>query len=212
MDALEVKKKIKEFKHLPFRNYGISCVFNELEYKLYLLTAECEKDIRLMELLGRWRKENEAWFSAIFKITTEGTMKWFRDKLINEEDRLLFIIEAGNRFIGHIGLYRFKFDTMTCEIDNIIRGEACYKGIMQNAIEYMMDWGRKTLHIKEYTLQVCSTNERALRLYKNLGFAEVKREPVIRVEKEDRVELISVAKANKDEIVRYNIHMKQITR
>jgi len=191
MNAETVKKKIKTLKQLPYQTFSINCTFNELTYKLHLLTAQCEQDVHLMELLGRWRKNNEMWFSAIFKVTTQGTTKWFKNLLIEEEDRLLFMIQVQNQYIGHIGLYRFDFDTMICEIDNIIRGETGYKGIIQNAIAYMMQWGKKNLGIKGYRLQASSKNPRALNLYQRLNFFEEKREPVVCVKEGSRIEWVN---------------------
>jgi RimJ/RimL family protein N-acetyltransferase len=199
--------KIQELKHASFGKVVIDCNFNNLRYSLVLLTADCSNNKDLMELIARWRKENEMWFADQFKVTTEGTIKWFKEKVIETPDRLLFIIKVHNDYIGHVGLFRFDFESITCEIDNIVRGEPQYPGIMGNAIIHMMNWGKTILELKGYSLKVLSDNERAMRLYKRLGFVEAKRIPLVCIRGDDRVEWIEAPNGYNQMIERYYIVM-----
>jgi len=79
---------------------------------------------------------------------------------------------------------------------------------MTNAITNMMDWGKKTLGLVGYTLETTSDNTRALKLYKRLGFVEVKRIPAIHVKKEDRMEWRQAPMNYKREIARFFVYMK----
>jgi len=175
------------------------------EISMSLLTERCANNNELMELLGRWRKENEFWFAATFPVSLEGTRKWFIEQVINQS-RLLFLITSNGKPIGHVGLFRFNFETGFCEIDNIVRGEPDVKGLMETAIKEMMQWGRNNLDIKQYGLQTASDNERALRLYERLGFIETKREPMILVEKGNRKEWQPTTET--DNIKRYTVFME----
>lgn len=204
----EVLAKIKELKHLPFGEVFIDCKFNELDYKLILLTSECSKDVNLMDIIGGWRKKNEIWFASHFEVTVERTTKWFKERLIDTPDRLLFMIKVGNDYIGHIGLFRFDFENGTCDIDNIIRGEPAYPGIMNNAIRNMMNWGKPTLGLKGYFVKTFLDNAKAVNLYEKLGFKEILRIPMIQAEGPDGLEWIEAPKDYNKEINKYDVVMK----
>jgi RimJ/RimL family protein N-acetyltransferase len=63
-----------------------------------------------------------------------------------------------------------------------------FPGIIGSATENMMAWGRRTLDLKGYSLKVLADNERAIRLYKKMGFREVSRIPLIQVSGQDGLE------------------------
>jgi len=179
-----------------------------LRFVIILLTSECAKNPDLMELLGRWRKENEAYYLSQFPISTERTTKWFIDKLVEVPDRMLFIIEISGKYIGHVGLFRFNFDKRTCEIDNILRGEKDFPGIMGCAVRGMTDWGRRNLKLRGYTLKVLSDNLSAIRFYQKLGYEEVSRIPLIQVSGRDGLEWSEAPQDYEGEAARYYIVME----
>ena len=202
--------RIKEFKHAAFGKTTIECSLNDFNYQLLLLTSECGNDRQLMDLIGKWRKENEIWYLSQFPVTVERTIKWFNDKLIETPDRLLFIIKTDKGYIGHLGLFRFDFNRKNCEIDNILRGEPEYPGIIGNAIINMMKWGRDYLKLGGYSLKVLSDNERAIRLYKSLCFKEIKRIPLIQVQGKDGLEWIEAPDGYDKEARKYYVVMEVI--
>ena len=71
-----------------------------------------------------------------------------------------------------------------------------------------MDWGKAELGLEKYELVTFSDNEKSLRLYHRLGFAEVRRVPLQRIEKEDRIEWVEISGENLPKIERYNLYMK----
>jgi RimJ/RimL family protein N-acetyltransferase len=142
---------------------------------LTLMTADCARNADLMRLLGRWRYENEAWFQSTFPITESGTARWFEQQVTAQPDRLLFLVEVDGKYVGHVGLFRFRFAEHCCEIDSIVRGESGFPGIMAAACSLLMYWGRDTLGLRNYELQTYSDNARALALYLRLGFVETER-------------------------------------
>lgn len=146
---------------------------------LRLLTAQTVHDTHIIRLLARWRKKHEFWFPAQFPVSIQRTKIWLEKKVIHEPDRLLFMIMVHGTYRGHVGLYRFDFDNNSCEIDNIVRGRIGRKGMMAQAIQLMMQWGRDTLGLTSYTLQTTSDNVRALALYARIGFVETKRVPLV---------------------------------
>lgn len=207
-EKMRILRKNKKLKHKEFGSVRISSDFDGVPYEILLMTYDCADKAYLMELIGRWRKENERWFLSQFPVSVERTTKWFKEKVIDAPDRLLFVIKVHKDYIGHVGLFRFDFENKTCEIDNIVRGEASYPGIMGDAVRKMMEWGEKTLDLKGYSLKVLSNNERAIRLYDRLGFREVGRIPLVYVEGKDGRELVEAPNANKGKADNYYILMK----
>ncbi|KKP34963.1 MAG: hypothetical protein UR23_C0033G0006 [Candidatus Roizmanbacteria bacterium GW2011_GWA2_32_13] len=200
--------KIKKIKSLPFGKTAIKCVYNNQKYQLILITSDCVENRNIVRLLARWRKKHQSWFQAQFKVTTKRTKIWLEKKVIETPDRLLFLIRINNNFIGHMGFFRFNFKNYSCEIDNVVRGEPGYPGIIQNGLKYLMEWGKKNLFIENYTLETTSDNQRAINLYSKLGFSEFKRIPLIQTDKNGYNEWIGAPKNYKEEIKRYNLFMK----
>ena len=203
-----VLRKMKDLKHRPFGAVKIEGAFVGTPYALLLLADGCEKDPEMVSLLARWRKKHESWFPAVFRVTVEGTARWLKNQVIETPDRLLFMIRVDGRYMGHVGLFRFHFDQRECEIDNIVRGEDDFPGIMGEAIRRMMDWGKAELGLEKYELVTFSDNQKSLHLYRRLDFAEVRRVPLQRIEKEDRVEWVEISGENFPKIERYNVYME----
>jgi len=208
MTKEEMLKKIKKVKSKPYGTIKIECNFEKLKYDLFLLTKESIDNPKIIKLLSLWRKKHEFWFQSQFKVTFDGTKKWLKDRVIDTPDRLLFMINVKNRYIGHIGLFRFNFDKETCEIDNIVRGTNLYPGIMSNAIEYMMSWGKIELGLKNYTLETTSDNQKAINLYTKLGFYEYKKIPLVETNDKGYNEWKPAPKNYNNFIKRYEIFMK----
>jgi len=209
MEKNIILKKIYDLKQQYFRQVFVNCKFNQLEYHLMLLTKDCEAKLNIIKLLALWRKKHEQWFPSRFEITLTGTKSWLLNKVIKQPDRLLFMIEVNRQFVGHIGLFRFDFENLSCEIDNIVRGEKIYPGIIENAINHMMGWAKKELKLKFFTLQTSSDNLRALRLYNRLGFKETKRIPLVLISENGENKWIPAAKDFQGQVKRYDVFMQK---
>lgn len=204
----DIFEKIKKLKHMQFGKCVLERSFGEVSYELLMLTADRESDTALLELLGRWRKENEMWYSSQFKVTTERTARWYRDKLINVPDRLLFIIRAQGEYIGHAGLAKFDLDMKKCDIDNVLRGEKKFPGIIKDALVGIMLWGREELGIRSYALKVQARNEKAVRLYEKMGFVVVRRIPQIQVNGKDGPEWVDGPEELSSKADRFSLEME----
>jgi len=171
-------KKIKDFKNTPFKKVFIAASLNSKPITLFLLTEGVEKNYSMVRRLGRWRKENEKWYLSQFPVSPRRTKLWFVYHVTAQPDRLLFIISKRGKYVGHVGLFRFDFLKGSAEIDNVLRGEKEFKGIMEISILAVMRWGEQNLDIKNYSLKVLSDNTRAVRLYEKLGFKTIKKIPL----------------------------------
>lgn len=178
MNKNETLKKIQSLKKKPFKKVFLQASLNDNNFKLFLLTKAVSDNYSMMVRLGKWRRKNQQWFLSQFPVSSERTKKWFLNNVIKTPDRILFIIFINKTYVGHVGLFRFNFKNKTTEIDNVVRGEKGYKGIMQISIEELMKWGEKELKIKNYNLKVLSDNTRAVQLYKRIGFKTIGKIPL----------------------------------
>lgn len=178
-------------------------------FSLSLLTHDRVYDTHIIRLLSRWRKKHEVWFPAQFPVTQKRTRDWLKHRVIDESDRLLFMVEERGIYKGHVGLFRFDFEAKSCEIDNIVKGRKGKKGMMERAIRAMMLWGEDALGIAYYTLQTTSDNVRALALYERMGFVETKRVPLEYKKSENGGEWIVSTDVKKNNIKRYDVYMTE---
>lgn len=199
---------IMALKENPFHAISLDARYNNQDFHLDLITRECIEHDDIVSLLSRWRKENEFWFQAIFPVSDAGTKIWLKNKVIEEKDRLLFLIAINNTYIGHVGLWKFDFAHQSCEIDNIVRGEADYPGVMYDSIVILQNWARTTLAIKDFYLHTLVENHRAVKLYKKLGYEAIKTEPLIRTINADRIEWVSPPADYAGDIERHEIQMR----
>ena len=56
-----------------------------------------------------------------------------------EQYQILFIIEAGGLYVGHVGSFRFDFEDSSCGIGNILSGRRNLSGIMKCTIATMVE-------------------------------------------------------------------------
>lgn len=144
---------------------------NEVIGVLRVVSRASIKDFKEIARLATWRKRNEKWFPSQFRVTLAGTKRWASANLVEQPDRILFMIEdLSGEPIGHVGLYRFDFAHKSCEIDNVIRGKNGIPGIMTAAVIALCQWGKSVLGVNYYTLRVCNDNTKAIALYKRCGF------------------------------------------
>lgn len=200
-----VTDKIHLFKHK--KDLKIKAVFEGVNYYLYVISKRQGSDKQIIKLLASWRKKHEQLFLAIFPVTLKGTSQWLRDQVINHPDRILFMIRVKNQYIGHVGLNRYNSQNNSYDIDNVIRGVDRYPGIMGNALSHMMRWAKTELGIKRFIVPTTSNNKKALRLYKRLGFTEVKRIPMIKVVTSDRIEWENAPYGYKGPVKLYKVIM-----
>lgn len=139
-------------------------------------------DIRLNADLTSWRSENQTAYPTRFPVTEEGTAKWLRSRLLDVEDRILFLVidQYGNR-VGHLGFAGCINDACMMEVDNVVRGVSkLAPGIMQTALSTLMEWARTTIGPAGFFLRVFEDNTRAVSFYKRQGFTTVESIPLRR--------------------------------
>lgn len=158
-----------------------------LNQKGYLLPV-CNlhlNDDALIEKLTLWRDTNSFAYPSQFKVTFAGTKSWLQSKLLEVEDRILFlVIDSLGNIIGHLGFANGYNDTFSLEIDNVVRGckEGC-KGIMTDALLTLIHWAEENIWPDEIFLRVFNDNAHAVQFYTKTGFGKDVLIPLQRTEK-----------------------------
>lgn len=163
-------------------------------------------NIDLIKNLAKWREKYSQWFPSQFKVTVEGTKKWLRDLVLNNPDRILFLIEdsLGNIY-GHLGFYRYNKGDNSCELDNVVRGIEDIPGLMTKSVEVLIKWGFENLGISKLFLSVFANNKKAIDLYKRCGFREFETIPLKKVVKNNSIYWEEVGRNQNAE--KYNLRM-----
>jgi polyisoprenyl-phosphate glycosyltransferase len=176
-----------------------------------LLVPVCKlhaDDEILIEKLAAWRAENSFAYPTQFKVTTEGTKKWLRERVLDTEDRILFlVVDQKGYVVGHIGLANALNDNEDIEVDNVLRGEKNLQfGIMTLAMHALIQWVIDVIQPKRIFLRVFSDNTRAISFYHRIGFADEFLQPLTLVQSQDSVSYLPAPEGTKA-VEKYFLHM-----
>lgn len=174
------------------------------------ITADFQRTMaNCVELLDQWREENPSMSPSRFPITHERTAKWITDSIINNDKRILFMIQSlDNRYIGHIGFTEICPEQHSAEIDLVVKGQKDIPyGFMRCAMDSLTRWGKRELLLKHIAVVVLSDNTRGISYYKRCGFKEEEIIPLKRVEAQGEVTWIP-CKNEPDKAEKYYLHMR----
>jgi perosamine synthetase len=154
-----------------------------LDNDVGMLVPICElhaDDDDLISLLSRWRAENWFAYPTQFPVTDAGTKRWLRSRLLDVEDRMLFLIlDRHGHPIGHLGFNGCLNDSCEMEVDNVVRGvKTAPPGIMTAAMNALVKWGREVVGADGFFLRVFEDNEHAVQFYRRLGWKDDERIPL----------------------------------
>lgn len=147
-------------------------------------------DTELVATLARWREEHVSAYPTQFPVTLSGTADWLRRRVLEAEDRLLFlVVDARGRLVGHLGLANALEETGGVELDNVVRGvPGVAPGIMSHAVRTLADWTMEHLRPRRIHLRVFQDNTHAVEFYRRLGFVEEEQIPLRKHQAGERIE------------------------
>lgn len=91
------------------------------------------------------------------------------------KDEILWAIAHAddNHCLGHVGLYQIDHRIRMAEFAIMIGEHAAWaKGLGRACTQFALEYGFDQLNLNRIHLSVLASNERALRLYRSLGFSE----------------------------------------
>ena len=133
-----------------------------------------KNDPEVKRLLGGFghplaRRDLEDWLEAHRKRT---------DQVL-----LSIVAEDDGRCLGHVGLYKIDPVSRSCEFGIMVGDKAAWgRRVGRTATLEMLRYGFKQMNLRRISLTVLASNERAIRLYRSLGFVQegTFREAVVR--------------------------------
>jgi len=133
-------------------------------------------------LLTEWRNQFVTAFLTEFEATEERTLHWLMQTVAQDETRILFMLDLPDgKPVGYLGLAFIDWEAGRGEADAVVRGAEVPRGLMAAALRTALDWASGPLGLKELGVRVRSDNS-ALAFYEKVGFREIKRVPMQRVE------------------------------
>lgn len=153
--------------------------------ELQCLDKALASETGLVEDLTDWRNAARTSFLTQFEARPDRTATWLRNVVLAAPDRILFIVRStGGERIGHIGISNVSDEK--AEIDNVMRGRRSgERRMMFYSSVALIAWIFETLRVPVTQLCVLSLNTGAIRLYDRLGFEEVERTPLRRIDEPD---------------------------
>jgi perosamine synthetase len=143
----------------------------------------------LIKSMGLWRDAHQYAYPSRFKVTDDGTAKWLTSAVIENDNRLLFLMQnADGKYLGHIGL--LKLDDKRCEIDNVLRGESGSPGIVTTALIELEKFVYEELGLEDLELRVLESNKHAVDFYLKNGYSELRRISLQNAGTDDQVNLV----------------------
>lgn len=156
--------------------------------RLCCLDQANASDPATIAALTAWRNANREAFLTQFEATEARTANWLAKVVVPSRDRILFlIIDADDKLVGNVGFANLTEES--AELDNVLRGEASrYPRIAKAAVQSLLTWAFADLGLKSIYLNVFANNDKAIGLYRALGFLprEERRLSVLQSEHEIR--------------------------
>ncbi len=153
---------------------------------LQAVTYATLDDSEAIGQLEHWRVNSANLFEKPATITAEETLAWLKTGVLEAKDRFLFwVLDSQGRRVGQLGLGRISLDEHSCEMENVLwRGEGTCSGIMSGAVLRLLQWQRSELGIPRSYLRLFADDEQLLKLCPGVGYGEIQRMPVKRVERQ----------------------------
>ena len=120
------------------------------------------------------REMNMEFFFSRFRTSIPSMVNYLSEGPIFDSGRILFLLVTKDyQLLGHVGLKLEPNNSL--EIDNVMRLESGFPGIMEKAITSLLRWVDNLYSNVPLTLEVISTNSLAIALYEKVGFSVVKK-------------------------------------
>ena len=133
LDVFSFMKSAATLRETQVRSIEFSVEKTEKPCYLVPIGKFFEDDSTLVSAMGKWRDAHQYSYPSRFEVTDAGTAKWLKSAVIENVNRLLFLMQDPNgKYLGHIGF--LKLDETRCEIDNVLRGETEVPGIVNSAL------------------------------------------------------------------------------
>ena len=193
-------EKLKEIKNLGFVD------FMKIKYdgKDVVLKLVDESD-ETVNLLYNWRKKYRNMFATDFKMSEEKTRKWIKKGILENPEKIVFMINADNKKIGIISTATYDKKTNSAMLDTMIK-DPTYKlpGLMTVVEKVYLRWMFEGLKLSKITGFLFSDNEKMMNIHKKCGWITIDVVPVEQKKTGDGIKWEEIKyKSNNKPVERY---------
>jgi GNAT superfamily N-acetyltransferase len=129
-------------------------------------------EVGILQSLTDWRFLYRRFFLKQFESSLESTRSYLSKYSIAGKNRVLFLVIDQSRVLGHLGLS--SMNGAHAEKDNLNKSPDWQNlgGVpsMRYCLQALIEWARETLEVRNFGLQVLTSNSKAIKLYSDLGF------------------------------------------
>jgi RimJ/RimL family protein N-acetyltransferase len=193
-------EKLKEIKNL-------GCVdFMKIKHggKYAILKLVDESD-ETVNLLCSWRKKYRNMFATDFKISEEKTRKWIKTGVLENPEKIVFMIYVDNKKIGIISSAKYDKKTNSAILDTMMKDPTYnFPGLMTIIEKVYLRWMFDGLKLSKITGFLFSDNKRMMNIHKKCGWVIIKVVPVERKKTKDGTKWEEIeSKSNDKHVERY---------
>jgi RimJ/RimL family protein N-acetyltransferase len=170
-------EKLKEIK-----NFG-SVDFMKIKYqgKNVILRLVDESDETVI-LLTKWREMYRNNFGTDFSISEKKTREWLRKGVLENPDKIVFVIYVENRKIGIISTAEYDEKTNSAILDTMMK-DPTYKlpGLMTTIEKVYLKWMFDELNLSKITGFLFSDNKKMMGIHQKCGWAIIDIVPIQKI-------------------------------
>lgn len=129
-----------------------------------------------LPLTLNWRNDDRSlrWFKSGTRIEHDSHLAWYENYAKSDSKDVLYFAETFDGVpIGQTSIYNFSEDETKAEVGRFVSDpEHRGKGLFREALIATLDIGFREGGLTEVFLEVLESNERAIKLYRSVGFKE----------------------------------------
>ena len=158
-----------------------------------------------VNLLYNLRKKYRKMFATDFEMTEDKTRNWIKKLILENPERILFMIYFDNKKIGCIGNGGYDKKNNSSRLDNMMKDPLCnLPGAMTIVEKVYLKWMFDDLKLSKITGFLFSDNSRMMKIHKKCGWITTDVVPIKKIftEEETRWEVITT-KSNNENVERH---------
>lgn len=170
----DIIKEIKEKRVTDFIKFQI----DDKKVSLQIIDSSDET----AELCLKWRNKYWQGYDTKFKGSIQKTKKWIIEQILNNPERIAFMILINGDKIGHFGITDYTEADNSVWFENGIRGvRKSLPGLMEVVERELIKWLFDEVKISKIKLRLFSNNVKPINLHERCGFLTVDTIPIKRI-------------------------------
>ena len=159
-------KKLKRIKERGCKDF-IKIKYSGKNVVLKLVDGSDET----VKLLTNWRIKYRDMFATDFVISEEKTKNWIKHDVLENPDKIVFLIYVENRKIGIISTSNYDENTNSCILDTILKEPTFFlPGLMTTVEKVYLKWMFDELAISKITGFLFSDNKKMMDIHTKCGW------------------------------------------